>query len=339
MSPRTLPIALAVCLLPLTSHAQVQQKGVWTDPADESIPAVYQFQGEYVGELDGGQKIGAQVIALNEEGAVQAVLYPGGLPGAGWDEKNKILLDGTLVDGAIELSPAEGDRKYMDGKPQRFGATRQFPPEGHQPWAGAIGEGVLRGKTEDGKSFILKKPARKSEMLGAKPRETAERWNEGCVADGILHTDAKDVRSKDKFKYYTVHLEFRTPFRPQARGQGRGNSGFYQTNGQEIQVLDSFGLEGLKNECGALYGRAAPRINMCLPPLAWQTYDVELLPIPDAENKNQQATLTVRHNGVVIHDKVPCKPGGGGFNLQGHGNLLQYRNIWLVEHAEPAASN
>jgi hypothetical protein len=68
---------------------------------------------------------------------------------------------------------------------------------------------------------------------------------------------------------------------------------------------------------------------MCLPPLAWQTFDVEL--VPNA-NDPKSATLTVRHNGVVIHDKVPTKPGGGGFTLQGHGNLLQYRNIWLVEH-------
>ena len=348
MSLRTFTVALLASLLPMLSYAQVQQKGVWTDPADETIPAVFQFQGEYIGELDSGAEVGAQVIALNEEGAVQAVLYPGGLPGAGWDETNKILLDGVLSEGAIELSPAEGDRKYMDGNPQRFSATQQFPPEGQKSWTGAISEGVLRGKTDDGKSFILKKTTRKSETLGATPPEravvlfdgkNADHWTGGRAAEGILHTDAKDVRSKDRFKYYTVHLEFRTPFRPKARSQGRGNSGFYQTNGREVQVLDSFGLEGLKNECGALYGRAAPRINMCLSPLAWQTYDVELLPNPDTENKNQQATLTVRHNGVVIHDKVPCKPGSGGFKLQGHGNLLQYRNIWLVEHEEAAAAS
>jgi hypothetical protein len=161
-----------------------------------------------------------------------------------------------------------------------------------------------------------------------------EHWNGGRIdaATGILHTDAKDVKSKGRFKSYTVHLEFRTPFRPKGRSQGRGNSGFYQTNGQEVQVLDSFGLEGLSNECGGLYGKTASRINMCLPPLAWQTFDVELVSSPDDP---KAATLTVRHNGVVIHDKVPAKPGGGGFTLQGHGNLLQYRNIWLVEHETP----
>ena len=329
---------LACLTAPLS--AQVKQKGVWIDPQDETIPEVFRVQGEYVGELDGGDKVGAQVIALDEEGAVQAVVYPGGLPGAGWDEKNKILLDGKLVEGKVDLQPAEGDRKYMDGNPQRFSATKQFPPEGHKPWTGSINSGVFSGRTDDGKTFVMKRTERKSSTLGAKPPENAvalfdgtnlDRWNGGRLdeAAGILHTDAKDVRSKDKFKSYTVHLEFRTPFRPKARSQGRGNSGFYQTNGQEVQVLDSFGLEGVKNECGGLYGRADCRINMCLPPLAWQTYDVELVA---SENDPKSATMTVRHNGVVIHDKFKTKLGGGGFTLQGHGNLLQYRNIWLVEH-------
>ena len=365
-------ITLLAMLLACTPHllsAQVQQKGTWTSPDDETIPALFHVQGEYVGEVDGGQKLGAQVIALDEEDAVQAVVYPGGLPGAGWDETNKILLDGALADGKIELAAAEGDKKYIDGNPQRFSATKEFPPQGHKPWTGAIREGILRGKTDEGKSFVLKRTERKSDTLGISAKqwlqarnvrlpdqedraddegafteenivvlfdgENGDHFDGGRVADGVLHTDAKDVRSRDKFKYYTMHLEFRTPFRPKARGQGRGNSGFYQTNGQEVQVLDSFGLDGLKNECGALYGRAGPRINMCLPPLAWQTYDVELLPASDSEKKNQ-ATLTVRHNGVVIHDKVPCRPGGGNFKLQGHGNLLQYRNIWLVAHDESA---
>ncbi len=337
---RTLLLLLVLSAAPLS--AQVKQNGVWTDPDDATIPPVFRVQGEYAGEIKDGEKVGAQVIALDEEGALHAVVYLGGLPGEGWDEKSKVLLDGKFEEGNVALRPAEGDRKYMDGNPARFSATQQFPPEGHKPWTGVINEGTLSGKTDDGKSFVMKRMGRKSPTLGAKPAEGAvvlfdgtslEHWNGGRLdeANGVLHTDAKDVKSKDKFKSYSVHLEFRTPFRPKARGQGRGNSGFYQTNGQEVQVLDSFGLEGLKNECGGLYGKAGPRVNMCFPPLAWQTYDVELVTSADDP---KTATLTVRHNGVVIHDKVPTKPGGGGFTLQGHGNLLQYRNIWLVEHED-----
>jgi hypothetical protein len=343
MSPlRCFAATVALLLLYSSCIAQVQQTGVWTQPDDDTIPDSFTVQGEYEGTLGMDKKLGAQVIALDEAGALQAVLYPGGLPGAGWDGKRKVLLSGTLADGKVDFQPADGDRKYMDGNPEKFSATQSFPPTGQADWTATIHEGVFAGKTDSGGSFELKKRNRASPTLSAKAPAGAiilfdgtnlDHWNGGRLdkKTHVLHTDAKDLRSKSRFKYYTVHLEFRTPFRPTARGQKRGNSGFYQSNGQEIQVLDSFGLDGLKNECGALYGRAAPSVNMCLPPLTWQTYDVELIPNPD--NKNS-ALLTVRHNGVVIHDKVPSRVGNGTFKLQGHGNLLQYRTIWLVDHSE-----
>ena len=129
-----------------TLSAQVQQKGVWTDPQDETIPAVFHVQGEYVGEIEGGEKIGAQVIALNEDGAVQAVLYRGGLPGAGWDEQRKILLDGKLAGGQIELRPTEGDRKYMDGRPAKFTRPSSFLRKDTKPGAAAFKRVSFPGK-------------------------------------------------------------------------------------------------------------------------------------------------------------------------------------------------
>ena len=73
-------------------------------------------------------------------------------------------------------------------------------------------------------------------------------------------------------------------------------------------------------------------INMCYPPLSWQTYDVEFKSDPvDPKAKTQMAKCTVYHNGVKIHDNVPFPSGQGHFHLQNHGDPVFYRNIWVVE--------
>ena len=115
---------------------------VWTDPKDGSLPIDFKFQGEYEGEAHG-----AQVIALGG-GKFQAVLYPGGLPGAGWDGKHRSLLHGELEDGKVKLSPAVGKRRYLAKEADLFSASKKFPPQGHVAYTGLIeGEKLaIRGK-------------------------------------------------------------------------------------------------------------------------------------------------------------------------------------------------
>src|ERR1019366_2494824 len=193
-----------------------------------------------------------------------------------------------------------------------------------------------------------------SPTLGAKPPEGAvvlfdgsnkDEWIGGRVdkTNGFLKTDGSDITTKRKFNNYTAHVEFMLPFRPAARGQGRGNSGFYQVDHYELQILDSFGLEGKNDECGGIYQRLDCKVNMCLPPLQWQTYDVEFTnAVREGDKLVSKARITVKHNGVVIHDNAEIKSKTGGargepegtpgvLRLQGHGNPLQFRNIWVVE--------
>ena len=107
-----------------------------------------------------------------------------------------------------------------------------------------------------------------------------------------------------------MHLEFLLPYRPAARGQGRGNSGFYQIDHFEVQILDSFGLEGMHNECGGIYSIKDSDLNACFPPLSWQTYDADFTNARAKDGKKvKNAKITVRLNGIVIHKdfEIPRK--------------------------------
>ena len=337
-------------------HAQTKTKEVYTDPSDPTLPPDFKIQGEYVGESKDG-KLGCQIIALGK-GALQAVLLPGGLPGDGWDGKNKILMQGEVTETGAKFQPATGKRSYMGQDPMQFSATPKFPPVGQKDFSATVdAKGVLSGKTDTGESFQLKKLVRKSDRLGAKAPEGAiviydgtdtKELDRGRIdpKTGFLNTDGNDLNTKRKFNDYTAHVEFMVAFRPNARSQGRGNSGFYQVLLYEVQILDSFGLDGKDNECGGIYTRKAPKVNMCYPPLTWQSYDVDFTNgVREGDKLVKNPRITVRHNGVVIHDDFEIKgPTGGGrqadknapgtpgpLQLQGHGNPTQFKNFWVVE--------
>ncbi len=342
---KNLHLLLLFLLFPFIGSASPKVfSGTYVDANDPNIPADFAYQGEYA-----GSGMGAQVIAL-DKGAFQVVLFPGGLPGAGWDGKNRSLLNGKLEGKKVALSPAKGNRKYLAGSPDAFSATRKFPPDGHKPYSGSLSNGIISLS----KGIVLKKTQRKSPTMGKKAPKGAitlfdgsnkDEWQGGRLDEKtrLLNTDGSDVRTRRKFNDYHMHLEFLLPYRPAARGQGRGNSGFYQIDHFEVQILDSFGLEGANNECGGIYSIKDSDLNACFPPLSWQTYDVDFTNAKTKDGKKiKNAKITVRLNGIVIHDnfEIPRKTGGsrgepegtpGPMKLQGHGNPLQFRNIWIVE--------
>jgi hypothetical protein len=156
--------------------------------------------------------------------------------------------------------------------------------------------------------------------------------------------------TKGAFQDFRLHLEFRLPLMADKTGQARANGGlaFEDANWYEVQVLDSYGLEGLDNECGGIYKVAAPAVNMCRPPLMWQTYDIQYHAprYDEAGQRTRPGRISVTHNGKCIHDDVTlpdspkalqrrqANPDGvssGRIILHYHKNPIEYRNIWLQE--------
>lgn len=301
-------------------------------PADtdsDKTDADFAFQGEYAGNIktnDGEIKAGFQAIALGG-GKFHVVGYRGGLPGAGWDQDQKREFDAELRDGAVVWVGERADGRIKDGT-------------------------LTLTVKDSGEVAKLAKVNRASPTLGAKPPDGAvvlfdgksvEAFQNGKMTeDGLL---MQGCTSKQRFGSCKLHIEFRLPYQPEDRGQQRGNSGIYIGGRYECQMLDSFGLVGENNECGGLYEVKAPDVNMCLPPLAWQTYDIEYTAAKyDGEKLVASPRVTILHNGVAIHKDVelpgdrstraaPNKPGPdpGPIHLQDHGNPVRYRNIWVVE--------
>jgi len=300
-----LALSLSLKLLPA-------QNKTWTDPAvaKEEDPA-FSVQGEYAAE---GR--GLQVVALGG-GQFRLSSYEGGLPGAGWNGGAPSV---TTGDAAAVAEAGEG----------------------------------------------LKRLNRKSETLGRKAPEgavvlfaeggDASHWVKGRTEAGLL---VEGTSTNAEFGDFELHLEFRLPYKPEAApgSQDRGNSGIYVFNRYECQVLDSFGNDYVEANwpdgrapsrpnqwCGSFYKTKTPDVPMCLPPLVWQTYDIDFTAprFDDEGKKTANARATVRLNGVVVHDDFELKRGTGAgakraevargpIYLQGHGNPVRFRNVWIQE--------
>jgi Domain of Unknown Function (DUF1080) len=286
----------------------------------EQVDADFAIQGEYTGKL-GGAKAGVQVVAMGA-GKFDLVLYRGGLPGDGWSGKKAETDRGNAetADGKIKITLA-GQTGELAGGKLKLGDDTLERVERKSPTEGAVC------------------PAGGVQLFDGTNTDAWE--GAGMDANKLLK---EGQNTKQKFRDYTIHLEFLLPYMPAARGQGRGNSGFYNQSRHEVQMLDSFGLEGKDNECGGIYTIKAPDLNMCYPPLQWQTYDIEFTAakFDAAGKKTASARTTVKHNGVIIHKDIELPkattaaplgegPEPGPLHLQNHGNPVRYRNIWIVE--------
>ena len=170
-------------------------------------------------------------------------------------------------------------------------------------------------------------------------------WEPGDwqIEDGAMVSKDHDIKTKEKFGDYQLHLEFNEPkLGPEFKGQDRGNSGVYQQDRYELQVLDSYHNDTYANgACAAVYGVKAPLKNMAKPPGEWQTYDITFHAAKFKDGKKAgNAHITVYWNGELVQDntEIPGPTGGGAretdepgpIRLQYHHHSVRFRNIWIA---------
>lgn len=180
------------------------------------------------------------------------------------------------------------------------------------------------------------------------------------VANGIMTVNKADhpgnIRTKQSFKNYQLHLEWRIPDNITGSSQARGNSGVFLAStgpgdaGYELQILDSYNNATYVNGmAGSLYKQAIPLVNPARKPGEWQTYDV----LWTAPTFTPEGTLktpafaTVLFNGVLVENHFQLrgetfyigqpvyKPyDAAPIKLQAHGDHsepISFRNIWVRE--------
>jgi hypothetical protein len=177
------------------------------------------------------------------------------------------------------------------------------------------------------------------------------------VHDGVMTVakSAGNIRTKQSFTNYQLHIEYQIPADITGSGQARGNSGVFLASigsgdaGYELQVLDNYNNKTYVNgQAGSIYKQSPPLVNACKKPGEWQTYDVIwTAPLFNANGSLQSpARVTVLHNGVLVQNNFSLlgptlyigKPaytqahGPSPIKLQAHGDKsepLSYRNIWI----------
>ncbi len=308
------------------------EKGpAYTTPPKDDLD--FNLMGEFVGRIrkEGQKKKETLALQLRSLGnkQFQAMAYEGGLPGQDGYTESEMRLIGMRFEDGLVLSGG--------------------------PWAIFVdAEGCTIVAKEGRKLGRLTRVHRVSPTLGAAPPESATVLFDGPAGErktdlltGAEVTEAglleEGFQILPMFQDFNLHAEFRLPYMPQADGQQRSNSGLYLQSRYECQILDSFGTERMFNGLGSLYRLQSPTINMALPPLVWQTYDIHFTAPRWASDgsKIRNAHITSWVNGVKVQDNVslPNKTGAGKpeapqlspINVQDHGDPVRFRNLWIVD--------
>ena len=170
------------------------------------------------------------------------------------------------------------------------------------------------------------------------------------VRQGVVTVNKKagDIRTKETFGSFQLHIEWSVPRGIHGSSQARGNSGIFLQGKYEVQVLDNYQNETYVNGMvGSIYKQTPPLVNPMRKPGEWNVYDI----IYTAPVFKEDGTylyhprVTVILNGVVVQNNTEIlgtteyigfprtvKHEEGPIVLQSHGDPsepISFRNIWI----------
>ena len=156
-----------------------------------------------------------------------------------------------------------------------------------------------------------------------------------------------DIRTKQNFGSFQLHIEWREPKNLKGSSQERGNSGVFLQGIYEVQVLDSYNNPTYNSGgAGSIYKQSAPMANPTRKPGEWNVYDIIYNAPVFHEDGTYRVypTVTVLFNGVLVQNNTRIngttewiglprvRPHGDGpIILQDHENPVSFRNIWIRE--------
>jgi hypothetical protein len=180
----------------------------------------------------------------------------------------------------------------------------------------------------------VKKPGEENKKMG---------W---IVKDGALTVvpGQGDIKTLEEFGDCQLHVEWKSDVNSKGTAQWKSNSGVFFMGQTEVQVLDTYEVTTYPDGiAGSVYGINPPLANALHPTGAWQTYDIIFRrPLHKDGKEIDPGYFTVFMNGVVVQDHLPLEGGGGHrgrstskpypekgpFQLQDHGDIVSFRNIW-----------
>lgn len=185
-----------------------------------------------------------------------------------------------------------------------------------------------------------------NQWVSGKNTEEAAPWT---VTNGILtvKSGSGDIRTKQEFEDFQLHVEWKSPEVIKGDGQGRGNSGIFLQGLYEIQVLDNDNNPTYVNgQAGSIYKQRPPLVEVHAGTDKWHSYDI-IYKAPRFNKDNMlisKGTVTLLHNGVLVQNNTEIEGtteyiglpkmkahGVGPIILQDHGDLVNFRNIWIRE--------